>query len=39
VREGNAVDGVTRKAEATVDGMTLSTHAEVIAAIRRAAEG
>jgi hypothetical protein len=39
VREGNTVDGVTRKAEATVDGMPLSTHAEVIAAIRRAAAG
>jgi len=39
VREGNTVDGVTRKAEATVDGMPLSVHAEVIAAIRAAAIG
>lgn len=37
VREGNTVDGVTRKAEPTVDGMPLSVHAEVIAAIRAAA--
>ena len=37
MREGNTVDGVTRKAEATVDGMPLSVHAEVIAAIRAAA--
>ena len=37
VREGNTVDGVTRKAEATVDGMPLAVHAEVIAAIRAVA--
>jgi hypothetical protein len=37
VREGDAVDGVTRKAEPTVDGMPLSAHAEVITAIRAAA--
>lgn len=37
VREGDTVDGVTRKAEATVDGMPLSVHAEVITAIRKAA--
>ena len=36
VREGDTVDGVTRKAEPTVDGMPLSVHAEVIAAIRAA---
>jgi len=37
VREGDTVDGVTRKAEATVDGMPMSAHAEVIDAIRAAA--
>jgi hypothetical protein len=37
VREGDTVDGVTRKAEATVDGMPLTVHAEVIGAIRAAA--
>lgn len=39
VREGGTVDGVTRKAEATVDGMPPEVHAEVIAAIRAAAIG
>jgi hypothetical protein len=35
VREGGAVDGVSRRREATVDGLPLETYLQILAGVRQ----